>query len=77
MGVARIHPVRRPGKHPEELPTWRVYRHGKFLKAPLEYSGGVDRVEVDAGDIGVSAGSSTDGFGDAPGDEVVIGGGSN
>jgi hypothetical protein len=54
-----------------------MYRHEKFLEAPLQYNDGVDRVEVDAGEIGVSAGPFRDGFGDALGDEVVIGGGSS
>ena len=44
----------------------------KLLKVPLEFGGGV---EVDAGETGVSVGPSIDGPWNAPGDEVVVGGG--
>ena len=46
-----------------------MLHHEKLLKVPLDCGGGVD---VDAGEIGVSIGSSIDGLGDAPGDEVVV-----
>ena len=48
-----------------------MLHHEKLLKAPLDCGGGVD-VDVDAGEIGVSIGSSMDGLGDAPGDKVVV-----
>ena len=46
-----------------------MLHHEKLLKAPLDCGGGVD---VDAGEIGVSIGSSINGLEDAPGDEVVV-----
>ena len=47
-------------------------RRGKLLKEPLDCGG---RVDVDAGEIGASIGSSVDWIGEAPGDEVVVGAG--
>ena len=82
MDVARIHPVNgrivgsprgsiRKNCEPDE---YRRYRHEKLLKAPLDNGGGD---EVGSREIGVSAGPSSGGFGDASCDEVVIGGGSS